>query len=61
MKPIIIKVTDTEDSILWINASKIIGMIEYRNEGHTEIMLFSDGVFNVKETPEQIIELIKNG
>lgn len=62
MKPIFIKLNDCENGqIIFVNIATIETL--QRSEGEEEEwtnITFTDGALEIKETPEEIIELIKN-
>lgn len=63
MKPIFIKLTDDvdDDDIYYVNVATIETMKRAVNEnGRHTYITFSDGALEIKETPEEILELIKN-
>ena len=48
----------TQGNYQYINIEEIQGFVKYDDEESTEIQ-FADGSIFVKETPEEILELIK--
>ena len=56
--PKFIKLTTLQGDTRYINFNLVQAMIAYEDEDETEIQ-FADGCVFVKETPQQILELIQ--
>lgn len=57
--PKFITLTDDNNKKVLVNLSYIVE-IDYYQDGATRICMLNDDTFSVKETVEEIIEIIKN-
>ena len=58
--PIFVELTDFDSGkTVWVNTSKVITMYTSSRGGSTMLCIDGDANFDVKETPEKIMELAK--